>query len=174
MMKLKVLNASAADAPWFAEGLSFTCTACGNCCTGGPGVVWVTPEEGARVAKHLKISTQEMTDQYCRTVSGRLSFKEVRRGGLYDCVFLREHPPGATADDGTPLRGRGCSIYSVRPLQCRTWPFWAENVESQAAWNRAARKCHGMNHGDRHFDQGRIEALRDAEEWPKDPPSSKK
>src|SRR5262245_38128514 len=118
-MKLKVLNAApAADAPWFADdGLTFTCTACGNCCTGGPGFVWVTDEEVQRVARHLKISVAEMTEQYCRTVSGRLSFKEVRRGGLYDCVFLREHPPGATTDDGTPLRGRGCSVYPVRPLQ---------------------------------------------------------
>src|SRR5688500_1701558 len=44
-MKLTVLNEADTDAPWFADGLSFTCTACGNCCTGGPGFVWITKEE---------------------------------------------------------------------------------------------------------------------------------
>ena len=38
---------------------------------------------------------------------------------MYDCVFLKEDPE----------RGRKtCSIYPVRPLQCRTWPFWPENL----------------------------------------------
>ena len=26
--------------PWYADGLSFECTMCGNCCTGPPGAVW--------------------------------------------------------------------------------------------------------------------------------------
>ena len=81
-MKLKVLEA-AEDAPWFADGLTFTCTACGNCCTGGPGFVWVSAQEIARVAEHLHLTVAEMKDQYCRKVSGKWSFKEVRRGGLY-------------------------------------------------------------------------------------------
>ncbi|MFM1805538.1 MAG: hypothetical protein RL136_2417, partial [Planctomycetota bacterium] len=33
-----------AQAPWYAEGLRFECTQCGNCCSGGPGAVWFTPE----------------------------------------------------------------------------------------------------------------------------------
>ncbi len=172
-MKLKVLEA-APDAPWFADGLKFTCTGCGGCCTGGPGFVWVTKEEIVRVAEYLKITPQQTADKYCRKVHGKWSFKEINRGGLFDCVFLKEHAPGAKTDDGTPLRGRGCSIYPVRPLQCRTWPFWPENVSSKTAWNRAAKKCPGMNEGDRHFTREKIESLRDADEWPENPPSSKK
>lgn len=176
-MNLPVLNAAPdpAAAPWFADGLNFTCTACGNCCTGGPGFVWVTPEEIERVAVHLKITTREMLSRHCRKIGGRYSFKEVRtEGGLFDCVFLREHAPGATTSDGTPLRGKGCSIYAVRPLQCRTWPFWPENVESPQAWKRAARKCHGMNRGGRTFSKEQVESLRDAKEWPENPPTSSK
>ena len=36
LMNLNVLDDPAAE-PWYADGLAFTCTQCGNCCTGGPG-----------------------------------------------------------------------------------------------------------------------------------------
>lgn len=38
-------ESSSDNLPWYAPGLSFTCTQCGNCCTGEPGVVWVSDEE---------------------------------------------------------------------------------------------------------------------------------
>ncbi len=37
-------------APWYQDGLAFTCTQCGKCCTGDPGFVWVTDEEIAALA----------------------------------------------------------------------------------------------------------------------------
>ena len=49
-MKLEVLKDEAAEQPWYAEGLKFTCTQCGNCCTGGPGFVWISREEIRRLA----------------------------------------------------------------------------------------------------------------------------
>ena len=42
-----------AQGPWYADGLQFTCTQCGDCCTGDPGVVWVTDEELKAIADHL-------------------------------------------------------------------------------------------------------------------------
>ena len=190
-MKLQVLKDGpdgADDQPWYAGGLNFTCTACGDCCTGGPGYVWVTAEEVRRLAEHLKLTPEQTLERYCRKVHGRLSFKERRMpNGDHDCVFLQELPPEPAAaksgkdgngpkelapGDPIPRRRRGCSIYAVRPLQCRTWPFWPENVSDRESWDRAARKCHGMNHGRRHFDREQVEALRDATEWPADPPTS--
>jgi len=41
-MKLNVVRSE--DRPWYADGLSFTCTCSGNCCTGGPGFVWMSEE----------------------------------------------------------------------------------------------------------------------------------
>ena len=35
---------------WYRDGLQFECTQCGNCCTGDPGYVWVTPEEIKAIA----------------------------------------------------------------------------------------------------------------------------
>ncbi len=52
-----------------------------------------------------------------------------------------------------------CAIHEVRPNQCRTWPFWTENLRSQAAWERAAERCPGMDSGPR-VDFIQIESLR--------------
>ena len=40
-----------------------------------------------------------------------------------------------------------CRIYAVRPLQCRTYPFWPEVVESRAVWRGEARRCEGIDQG---------------------------
>ena len=39
--------------PWYAGGLRFACTQCGNCCTGGPGFVWLTYADMLRTAGEL-------------------------------------------------------------------------------------------------------------------------
>ena len=183
-MKLNVLPTDPADAPWYADGLKFTCTQCGNCCTGGPGYVWVSKEEIARLAEHLGITPEQTVERYCRRVHGRLSFKErVQPNGEHDCIFLTEQParaPKAGAGrkelapgEPVPLKRRGCSIYTVRPLQCRTWPFWPENLGSKSEWDHSARRCHGMNHGKRQFTREQIESIRDAADWPENPPTLK-
>ena len=57
---------------------------------------------------------------------------------------------------------RACAVYPVRPLQCRTWPFWPENLSSEQAWNHSAKRCHGMNAAGRTFSLNQIHAIRDA------------
>src|SRR5438874_11436556 len=98
-MKLKILQAeAAAEAPWYAGGLKFTCSQCGNCCTGGPGYVWVNEVELARLGEHLKLTVEEVIERFGRRVGGRVSLKERRTPqGLYDCVFLREVKVGSGA-----------------------------------------------------------------------------
>ena len=75
-MKLDVLKST--ETPWYADGLTFTCAQCGNCCTGAPGYVWISDEEIGRMAKHLKITRAALLDQYCRKIGSRYSFKERR------------------------------------------------------------------------------------------------
>src|SRR5205085_5620105 len=88
-MKLDVIQS--ADPPWFSQGLQFTCQQCGNCCTGGPGYVWISPDEIARLAEHLKLTTKQVVEKYCRKIGSRLSLKEIRTSaGMYDCIFLTE------------------------------------------------------------------------------------
>ena len=178
-MKLDVLQTGASSGAWYADGLKFTCSQCGNCCTGGPGFVWISREEIGRLAEFLGLTPQDTVEKYCRRVNGQFSLKEFRNArGEYDCVFLKEQkvarPPGGAGghDEAVTLTRRGCSIYPVRPLQCRTWPFWDSNLASRSAWDRAAQRCHGMNHGRRHFTREQMEALRDAKDWPDNPPTS--
>jgi Fe-S-cluster containining protein len=133
----KAVSPSAALAPWYSAGLGFSCVQCGNCCSGAPGYVWVSLEEAAQIAKSLRLELSEFTRKYTRQVGSRLSLLE-KRGG--DCVFLARTPDGLTS----------CQIHAVRPVQCRTWPFWRSNLSSPQAWQRAGRGCPGINRGDTH------------------------
>lgn len=117
--------------PWYADGLRFTCTQCGDCCTGEPGFVWVTDEEIAAIAEFRKEPVGEVTQLYTRRSKGRRTLKEKANG---DCVFFE--------------RGRGCTIYSVRPPQCRTWPFWESNIATPEDWERTERNCPGSGEGE--------------------------
>ena len=118
------------DEPWFANGLSFECTRCGNCCTGAPGYVWVDDEELQKLAASRGEPLREFVPLYTHTARGKRTLKEKPNG---DCVFFEA--------------GRGCTVYSVRPKQCRTWPFWESNVKSENEWQKTAENCPGMNAG---------------------------
>lgn len=123
--------------PWYAAGLAFRCTRCGNCCSGAPGYVWVDDEEVAAIAGFLGQPVAEFLARHTRPAAGRRSLLE-KDGG--DCELLIRDPDGKTR----------CSIHPVRPLQCRTWPFWPSNLASSRAWAAAARGCPGMNTGEHH------------------------
>ncbi len=130
---------------WYHQGLAFTCTQCGNCCSGPPGYVWLTKKDIARIAAFLGRSDGTLPPEYLRRVGFRYSLTE-KPGG--DCIFL-ERSGGKTR----------CRIYPVRPIQCRTWPFWTENLRSPAAWNEAHKTCPGINRGKR-YDFVQIERIR--------------
>ena len=120
-------------------GLRFSCTQCGNCCSGLPGFIGFTPEEGRAIARTLGVSEDEFLQRYTRDTPEGRSIKDIRPEGSasWDCVFLaREN--GRT----------GCSIYEARPAQCRTWPFWRSNLRSRDDWDRASESCPGMNTGE--------------------------
>jgi Fe-S-cluster containining protein len=123
--------------PWYAAGLRFTCTQCGNCCTGAPGYVWTSRDEIDAIAAHLGMDAKRFAHLHVRRVGRRYSLLEKRNG---DCEFLVRTPEGK----------RVCGIYAVRPVQCRTWPFWESNVGTPADWQSAGRNCPGMNHGQLH------------------------
>lgn len=116
---------------WYAEGLRFTCTQCGNCCSGEPGVVWVSPEDMQQIAEFTGLTETELRLKHTKRIGGKVTLRERENG---DCTFL---------DANT----RGCTIYSVRPAQCRTWPFWNSNLESPETWEEAKSGCPGMGKG---------------------------
>jgi len=120
------------DPVWYQEGLRFKCTQCGNCCTGGPGAVWVSEEEIRDIAEHLGKPIGEIRLMHTRPLRGKTSLNEFPNG---DCTFFNGYT-------------RTCSIYPARPKQCRTWPFWDSNLADENAWNSLKSSCPGINQGD--------------------------
>jgi hypothetical protein len=88
------------------------CAKCGgNCCTGESGNIFVSVTEIAAIAKLLEMDEGEFRRTYLRKEGFRFSLKEKKVNGSFDCVFFDRSL-------------NGCSIYTARPLQCRTFPFW--------------------------------------------------
>jgi uncharacterized protein len=114
--------------PWYADGLRFKCTECGQCCTGSPGYTWVSVKEVEEISEHLKIPIADFARKYLRIVDGKIALLEDPVN--YDCIFLRD---------------KKCSIYAIRPKQCRTFPWWPKNLKSKADWQEAARYCEGIS-----------------------------
>jgi len=46
------------------------------------------------------------------------------------------------------LREGGCSIHTVKPTQCRIFPFWPELVDSKREWQKTAAWCPGIGKGE--------------------------
>ncbi len=126
--------------PWYREGLSFSCTRCGDCCTGAPGYVWVEHEEIEELAKFLGLSPGKFGERYLRKVGRRYSLLE-KPGG--DCIFFDS----------------GCTVYPARPVQCRTFPFWRSHLKSQRAWDEIADECPGIGQG-KFYAASEIEIIR--------------
>ncbi len=127
-------------AEWYAGGLRFSCTQCGNCCTGPPGAVWFTPEEGQAMATKVGLSEDAFLRRFARKLGRRFSLKERKTEYGLDCIFLdRESTPGKAT----------CRLYEARPTQCRSWPFWPENLESKEVWEEIKKEtpCPGMGRG---------------------------
>jgi len=122
---------SEVDPAFYAKGLRFECTGCGECCRarhGKPSWVYVTIGERRRLAKHLKLSTSAFTRRYCEKAHGFFHL----RNPTSDCVFLD---------------GSRCTVYAARPGQCRTYPFWRENMHRKV-WNlEVKRDCEGVGRG---------------------------
>jgi Fe-S-cluster containining protein len=128
IMTDKLKQISSSSDPWYKDGLRFECTGCGQCCTGAPGYIWVNYDEIKEIAQFLNLDLQTFSDRYLRKVKGRFSLRE--DAVTYDCTFLKDNK---------------CSIYSVRPTQCRTFPWWPTLLKSKEEWQAAAKFCEGIS-----------------------------
>ena len=128
---MKTKKADNQETPWYCDGLRFTCARCGDCCRGEEGYVWITADDIVRMADELEMTPEDFFRAYVREVEGAFSLKEMRNG---DCILYDE----------------GCRAYKVRPVQCRTFPFWPEYLSSPKAWKRAAIRCPAVDSGKLH------------------------
>ena len=92
------------------------------------------------MARQLGLTEAAFRGKYAHQLDGRWSLIERKTEHGFDCIFLdREKYPGKAV----------CSMYKARPVQCRTWPFWPEILESKRSWTSFKRvtPCPGMNSG---------------------------
>ena len=88
-------------------------------------------EEVAAIAEYRGEPVAETTGVYTRMAQRGRTLREWLNG---DCIFY-DHK-------------RGCTIYPVRPRQCRTWPFWESNLQTPEDWERTRELCPGSGKGE--------------------------
>ena len=99
------------------EGFDFkfnpqACDYCaGRCCCGERGYIWLNNTEIRHIAEFLNIEIKIFISDYLRKENGKYTIKDIKFDGYYSCLFFDRDE-------------RQCSIYSMRPAQCRTYPFW--------------------------------------------------
>jgi len=108
------------DREFFKKGINFKCQGSANCCVsrGSYGYVYLSKKDLIKIAKYLNVSINLFKKKYCQYSDGYLHLKEINING--NCQFLEN---------------KKCSIYTARPIQCRTWPFWKENMNAKK-WNK--------------------------------------
>jgi Fe-S-cluster containining protein len=128
--------------PFYAGGLRFSCKRCSSCCRHESGYVFLSREDLDSLAAAQGMERGEFIVTWCRWVSfgQEAEYLSLREKANYDCIFWKE----------------GCLVYSNRPLQCRTFPFWDSIVCSPAAWEKAGQGCPGMGQGEL-YSRARIE-----------------
>lgn len=118
---------------WFKDSLTFSCTACGKCCKSkGSNKVFLNLAETHAIADHLETNVEQFRLQYTDQSVDALN---------RTLLSIKKHE---TKKQCTFLEGNKCSIYEVRPTQCRTYPFWPQNMIGPAEWIAEAHLCEGI------------------------------
>jgi uncharacterized protein len=112
------------------KGICFECIpGCILCCA-IPGMVFVRDDEIGGMAEFFGISAEEFTKKYLQR----------HWGDVYNLNFPDSEPCMFLSEDG-------CSIYKVRPVQCRTFPFWPEYMSNARSWKDIKKMCPGIGRG---------------------------
>ena len=141
---------SESKGPFYRAGLKFSCTRCSCCCRFDTGYVWLSQTDLDRPSARFDTDNKTVIANYCTIVdlSGfkRLSLQEQENK---DCVFWQNG---------------GCSVYVDRPIQCRSFPFWAPYLDSRSNWDSLDRTCPGVNIGN-HYSEDEIDRWLADRQW---------
>ena len=122
--------------------IRFKCTQCSQCCYGGKHA-------------YVRANAQE--------IENIIAFMNIDLGTFKNdyLVKLVDHGYGIRMKQSLLTKAAGkeghcalldeigkCSVYPVRPTQCRTYPFWPEILISEQKWNDEINRCEGINLGD--------------------------
>lgn len=116
--------------PWWMKGVPFSCQAdCGKCCDEPGGIVYLGPEDAQSLSKHHQLEMEEWLERDCRqTLDGRFVLKSDPITDI--CIYLSPD--------------KKCTVYESRPAQCKSYPFWPENLRSERSWKKTIEECPGL------------------------------
>lgn len=115
-----------------SDSFDFLCQKCGNCCR-GTGEVFFSKNDILNIREYLNWSDRDYHQQIKNFIQSSLNgyFVHFSSGS---CYFLK---------------GKNrCRIYDVRPVQCRTYPFWHSNFNSREDVLQLKEECSGSLKGD--------------------------
>ena len=147
--------------PWWMSGVKFSCqSGCGKCYDQPGGIVYLSIKDAERISKHSGLSVDDWLERDARkTYDGRFVLKSREEDGI--CIHLNEN--------------QQCSIYEVRPQQCKAFPWWGENLASDRSWSQVKELCPGIDAEDALVVEGNIirlhvfsdrESTKGFREWP--------
>jgi Fe-S-cluster containining protein len=79
------------------------------------------------LAAHFSLTPEEFAKHYTRLVEGQYALLD--RPGSDQCIFLQDNK---------------CNVYGSRPTQCRTFPWWIQNLKKPKEWEEAATHCEAI------------------------------
>ena len=93
------------------------------------GDVYLTEDDADRIAAHLELTPAEFRERHCVHEDEELLLV------------------GRSKDPCRFVTATGCSIHEVKPVQCRTFPYWPEYVVNKRSWKNLSRFCPGIGVG---------------------------
>jgi len=111
--------------------LHFTCERCGLCCGD-------TKCKTRRIlllekeVEHISGVTSQDANEFSNTIENQWPFIYIMRKSGGKCVFLK---------------GKLCSIYDIRPIICRFYPFKLENLGDNRYSFSPTEECPGVGKG---------------------------
>ena len=128
---------------FYKDGLKFACERCNGCCRHEPGYVFLSEVDLEKLANRFNITQRKFIKKYCFVADligvKRLSLIEKSNN---DCIFW----------------DNGCTVYEDRPLQCRSYPFWAHNLINEDTWTRVTESCPGAG-------KGKLRSKEEIDKW---------
>ena len=117
----------------YKNGIRFECQSSGKCCVSRDsyGFVYLSDNDLKRFSNYFKLSIKKFKEEYCQITDGFVHLIEKNQLNG-NCIFLKD---------------KKCTVYTCRPSQCRTWPFWNENMNAKV-WNKnISINCPGIGKG---------------------------
>lgn len=142
------------------EALRFECQpGCITCCD-RYGFVYLTEDDLQKISAYVGMTTAAFEAKYVYRTKNQVRLRKPR---VAECHFLLKRA------DGTG----GCKVHAVKPVQCRTYPYWPELIEYPDVWEHEATRCPGINKGEKLIQIGAAleiaEEMKTAYPWSYDP-----